>query len=364
MAVLRHEEPDIVPVTVYTALMPRGSQERHLRNMGLCLVDMDFSVYGIRTPHVVVQTAQNIASFNIDDRYSCVGKQKQTIQRTYQTPVGTLLERYKWNYTLFEWPLEWAIKDLRDYETVKYVIEDINYFPSHEGFLKAEETMGEDGIVVLGTPRSPLQSMLLELMGYTKFSVDYYTHRSEFDDLYAVFSRKQLELYKVVADSPAEIVILGDNINGDVTSPRLFERYCMPFYQEVARILHEKGKIFGVHCDGKLKCLAGLIGKTDVDVIEGFSPPPMGDLSIHDAKSVWKGKIIWTTPPASLAVESTLDGVRKQTIEMLRGASPGDDFAIGITEDIGDIRSTRYADILTAITETVMKYGTYPISWA
>lgn len=361
MAVLRHEEPDFVPVTIYTSLMPRGYGERELRNMGLCLVEMGVSVYGIKTPKVKVQTAQDLASFNIDDRYSCIAKQKQTIERTYVTPVGNLSEKYKWNYTLFEWPVEWPIKTPQDYEIAKYVIDDTEYFLDEKEYVKTERILGDDGIMALGTPRSPLQSMLLELMGYERFSIDYHTYTQEFEDLYRVFRKKQLELYKVVADSAAEVVLLGDNINGIVTNPRLYEKYCLPFYEDVARVLHNKGKIFGVHCDGKLNCLKRLIEKAQMDVIEGFTPPPIGDVTIQDARAAWKGKTLWTNFPATLAMETTLDRIRHETIGILREAAPGDDFALGMTEDLGDIKSIHYEEILKAITETIMKHGKYPI---
>jgi len=155
--------------------------------------------------------------------------------------------------------------------------------------------------------------------------------------------------------------LLGDNINGIVTNPKLYEKYCMPFYEDVASVLHDKSKIFGVHCDGKLNCLKHLIDKTQMDVIEGFTPPPIGDVSIQDARAAWKGKVLWTTFPATLSLETGLDRIREETTDILRQAAPGDDFALGITEDLGDVRSIHHEEVLKSITETVMKHGTYPI---
>lgn len=362
MAVLRHEEPDAIPITAYTILAPRGQKERQLRNTGLCLVDLATPVYGFKTQNVTMETTEHVTSFSLDDRYSCVAQQKQMIGRTYRTPVGMLREEYKRGYALFEWPSEWAMKDPNDYQTVKCIIDDTEYFANYDDFVKAESIMGDDGVVAAMTPKSPLQSMLLDLMGYTRFSIDYRVHRAEFDDLYQVFRKKQLEMYRIVADSPAEVVLLDDNVNGSVTSPKLFGDYCAPFYDEIADMLHAKGKILAVHLDGKLKCLRDLIADTKIDVIEAFTPPPIGDLQIEDARTKWKGKVLWTNFPATVSLEAQLDRVEKEVISILRSAAPGNDFALGITEDIGDIKSMRYLEVLETITTTVAKHGTYPIA--
>jgi len=364
MAVLRHERPDIVPITIYTMLMPfRGYEERQLRNAGLCLVEHGFvSVYAIRTPNVKMQTMEDVASLSSSDHYACIPKQKHVVQRVYRTPVGNVTEKYQWGHALYEWPFEWAIKDLPDYQTVQYLIDDTEFLPNYEEFSSAQKIMGEDGIVTGMAPKSPVQSMLYELMGYNRFAIDYRVHKQEFDGLYRLFSKKQLEMYRVIADSPAEVVLMDENINGIVTSPKLFEEYCIPFYKGVADILHRKDKIFMVHCDGKLRSLLSLIEKTEIDVVEAFTPPPIGDLSIEEARTAWKQKIIWANFPATVALETGPDRIERETIEILKSAAPGDRFALGITEDIGDIKSEIYQSIVKTITSTVMKHGAYPIT--
>jgi hypothetical protein len=154
---------------------------------------------------------------------------------------------------------------------------------------------------------------------------------------------------------------MGENITGIVTNPKLFENYCVPFYREVAQILHQKGKVLGGHFDGKLKCLSKLIGQTDIDVIEAFTPPPVGDLEIDEARAEWESKIIWASFPATLSMNTELNRVKQETLEILKRASPGDHFAIGITEDLGDVKSNRYTQVLRAITETVNEHGKYPL---
>lgn len=66
-------------------------------------------------------------------------------------------------------------------------------------------------------------------------------------------------------------------------------------------MLHAKGKLLDVHMDGRLKALAEEIAKSDVDIVEAFTPPPMGDLPLDVAMSLWKKKILWINFPSAIS---------------------------------------------------------------
>jgi len=50
-------------------------------------------------------------------------------------------------------------------------------------------------------------------------------------DLYYSIDKKLDEAYRSVADLPAEIVWIPDNVTEDLISPKMFEKYCLPFYK-------------------------------------------------------------------------------------------------------------------------------------
>ena len=49
--------------------------------------------------------------------------------------------------------------------------------------------------------------------------------------------------------------------------------------------------------DGRVGVLKDLIAKTPIDIVEGLTSPPMGDLPIGEALSLWKDKVVWTGFP-------------------------------------------------------------------
>ena len=319
MAVYHGEVPDKIPLVIYSALCPRGYMERQLRNKGLGL-KVAVPVWREEMPHVRVdmKTVGNI------------------VYKTFHTPVGSV--SMKERIGLREgagasWIVEHPIKDISDFEVVEFIAEDTVYLPDYEPFLEAERNLGDDGIVFVWAGRSPLQEMQIELMGYKTFAIALYKYPREFERLLRILEKRADERYRIIAESPAEIVNGTDNISSEIVSPKLYEKYIIPFYRKQAQLLHKKGKILEDHMDGKLKCLKDLISKTDIDVVEAFTPPPMGDLPLIEAKAAWKEKIISLNFPESVFLEGP-NVIKEYTLKILNEAAPYNNFMITFTEDI------------------------------
>jgi len=107
---------------------------------------------------------------------------------------------------------------------------------------------------------------------------------------YGEYEKEVMEVFSIIAESPADIVHCNDNVNAAVTSPQLFERFLLPYYNDATKILHKAGNLFEVHMDGKLRALKDLIAKMDIDIIEAFTPPPMRDLHVREKRESWREK--------------------------------------------------------------------------
>jgi len=114
-----------------------------------------------------------------------------------------------------------------------------------------------------------------------------------------------------------------DNVDGVLVNPKLFQKYLMPEYEKQAKVLHEHGKLMIVHMDGRVGVLKDLIAKTPIDIIEGLTAPPMGDLPIGEALSLWQDKVIWIGFPGSVLILGP-DAVKKHALNLLREVGSGD----------------------------------------
>jgi len=155
-------------------------------------------------------------------------------------------------------------------------------------------------------------------------------------------------LYEIAAKSPAPITLCGDNIDGVLVNPKLFQKYFMPEYEKQAKVLHEHGKLMAVHMDGRVGALKDLIAKTPIDIVEGLHPPPMGDLPIEEALSLWKDRVVWAGFPASVYILGP-EAVKKHALNLLREIGSGDRLIVEMSTE--NLVSNENLLMLTSILE-------------
>ena len=83
------------------------------------------------------------------------------------------------------------------------------------------------------------------------------------------------------------------------------------------------------HIDGRGGVLKDLIAKIPIDIVEGLTPTPMGDLSIGKTLSLWKDKVVWTGFPGSVCILGP-EAVKKHALNLRREVGSGDRLAIGL----------------------------------
>jgi len=321
MQVLRRQLPDRVPLGAYSFLLPRGTAERKVREKGCGIVHFE-RVYATEMQNVEISTKEKWEN-----------NEKTTI-RIYRTPLGDLYEKTKLDPGYrSQWTKEFMIKKPSDYRIAKYIIENTVYHQNYEFFVEVEKNIGEDGILIANMDRTPLQRTLIELTGTERLCIDLYERADIMEEFFDSLRKKQDEMYQIAADSPAQIIHNWDNLTEDITEPRLFQKYCLPLYNKYGHLLHERGKIYVVHMDGKLYHLKNLIKKAEIDVIESFTLPGAGgNLSLQEAKDVWKNKTIIANLPAFLCYKD--EEFIKRFIRDLLIQVPKERFMLDVSEDL------------------------------
>ena len=338
LSVYRKKGYGRIPWAAYGGfLLPAGSVERELRNSGCGLIQWR-PVSSWLPPGMGHMRGwdQESEIKNVQMSIKAVWEDNERILvRTYDTPVGSVFEKLREDPGYHSlWIKEFLIKSPHDYDVVKFMVENTVLREQYSTFLEAQENMGDDGVVLAVVDRSPWQKTLIELTGTERLYFDLHDNPSPVEDLLSSMEERQDEAYRIIADSPAEVIWMVDNLTGDLTPPKVFEKYCLPFYNRQARRLHEKNKILVVHMDGKLACLKDLIQKTDVDVIESFTLPEAGgDLPIEEASMAWEDKSIMANVPAFLCYQKA-EEVREYMQELLTTVSPRKNFMLEISENL------------------------------
>ncbi|MEW6754034.1 MAG: hypothetical protein AB1505_24100 [Candidatus Latescibacterota bacterium] len=333
LAASRLQRPDRLPFFHYWRHCQTGWAERECRNrgMGLCWV----------RPCAV----ERLHGVEVTERQATVAGQS-VVRRLYETPVGTvtMAERRdpgtgQWHAQrswrgITPWQVERLIKGPEDYRVARYIVEHTEYVPDSFPLEQAMDWLGEDGVVLTGLPHSPMQTLMIDWVG-SEGGRFYYHHADHLDlveELYHALVESRRPLHAIAARAPAPIALCGDNVDGVLVTPDLFARYFAPVWAEQASVLHQHGKLMAVHMDGRLKTLTKQIAATQVDIVEAFHPPPMGDLPLRAALDAWPGKSIWIGFPSAVYAMGP-QAVQGYARALLAEGAPGDRLAVAMSTE-------------------------------
>ena len=333
LAAARKEPVDRLPFFHYWRHSQIGWAERECRNrgMGMCWC----------RPCCV----EKMQGVEITERQISVGGQT-FYRRTYDTPVGSvrMTEKHEpgvgqWHAQrswrdVSPWQTERLIKRPEDYRVVKYIVEHTEYVADYFPIEQAMDWLGDDGVVICHLPHSPMQMLMIDWVGSEggRFFYHHADHREMVEELYAALCKSREQMHEIAAQSPAPIVLCGDNVDGVLVTPSLFEQYFMPVYAQQAEVLHAHGKLMAVHMDGRLKVLKDLIAQTQIDIVEALHPPPMGDLLVRDALACWPDKSVWLGFLSSV-YDFGPEKVRDFALDLLREVGSGERLVMAMSTE-------------------------------
>jgi hypothetical protein len=282
-AVLHGQMPDKVPFAPYDNLIPRGDFERAMRNRGMGLCARRSSIWSA-----------------CSDVHTETRAQGDVTMTTYTTPLGSVSTSRRTHLGRIDdsgsVQQEWMIKRVGDYDPVIWMIERTEFHADVPSYVDAARDLGTDGIV-RGRGLEPPYDSAEGYLGLVNWAFEKSDHPEHFGRLLDALERRQERLFPCVAGSPAEFIAFG-SLNG-FYGPGEYERHTLPFYQEYVPLLKEKGKICALHAhNSNLRPFKDLIAQTGVQVVEAYTPPPISDLPIEEARAAWGGDtVIWVNFP-------------------------------------------------------------------
>jgi len=221
---------------------------------------------------------------------SRVGK---TVITFIETPIGSLRQIEKWG----EWGfssriVEYPIKNVEDFKIMSYVLENMHVSFNYEIYEKLKSNLKAQGMIWYFFPRTPFQRLLIDYVGIERTIKLLFRHTRETESFMEVIERSDDQFYEVLGESPIKILNFGDNIDARITSPKLFKKYCLPYYQKRSDYLHKKGKFVHCHVDGYAKPLLPFFKETGWDGVEALTPKPVGDITLEEIKEALGDEMI------------------------------------------------------------------------
>jgi len=312
--VVRGGRADTVPFTCYLGLAPEAARE--IENLAWVTSAPACSLSTPEVEHSSRELAPGVRESRMDTPWGSLTHVAHT-----ETGYGSSWTREHW------------VKRPEDYAVVEQLIRQTRLEPDPEPYLHVRADLGDRGVVLSWLNRTPFQRLWIEYAGMARLALDLVDCPDAVQGvLDAMFEQSRVGM-QITAASEAQLVWVPDNITGEMTGPRFFERYLAPYYRQVCDILLPAGKLPCTHMDGMLRQIADCVAETDLPLIEAFTPPPDGNFPVREARERWPAKTLWLNFPSSVHLSSP-EEIQRVTRQLVKEAGTAEGFAIGVTENM------------------------------
>ena len=197
-----------------------------------------------------------------------------------RTPLGEIERRRRWEEQTYAWGIsQWGIHSVQDLRVFGHAMSCRSFSPKWENYQAWTDEVGENGVVYLPAGYSAIGHLLHYWMGVEGVAYALVDYPEILREVVDAVNANNLQLIDLLAESPAEIVVMGDNFSSDIQPPAFFREWSSPYYEEAIRRLHDAGKFVAVHIDGRLRGSLRMIREAGADCGDAVTPTPLGDLT-------------------------------------------------------------------------------------
>jgi uroporphyrinogen-III decarboxylase len=353
LKVLKGEMPDAVPTTLF--ILDQG----HFINQVYPDVDpWDFDALQLKVIEIQKQLGADVfvrLLFGLNDPISihCGGlnvslesenwevkteevhNEKTLIQRsTIRTPDGTLTQDFSISelrpgtfvYACTKKP----IKSPADLDiAIKYEPAMPESWKQHakDKISKVRAALGDDGILGSWTPHGPFNNASLLVDNeelYSLFLTDY----GYYEKLMNFAMDRILDYTRAIDEAGVDVHCVGGNVPGGFLGKSCYDQYILPFEKKYIEFVQQNGTPAMYHNCGEIMNLVESYKELGVEIVEPFSPAPLGDADLAKVKDIVKKdyKILSGIDQVNVLQKGTVEEVKKVTAETMKIGKAGGNF--------------------------------------
>ena len=236
------------------------------------------------------------------------------------TTLGSIERRRRWEENSYSWAItRWGVRSEQDLRVLGYALGSLTFKAKWDRYLAWKEAVCDAGVVYLSAGYSAMGQLLHYWLGVTGTVYGAADLPQTLHEVVDQINATNLRLVDLLATSPADIVIMGDNFSSNIQPPRFFAQWSRPYYTQAVRRLHAAGKCVAVHIDGKLRGAIAMIRDTGADCGDAITPAPMGDLTAEQCRQEAGPSFILSggVPPNLWLPEVDVDDFKKAVLAWL-----------------------------------------------
>jgi uroporphyrinogen-III decarboxylase len=260
-------------------------------------------------------------------------------RKRIETPRGTLTDTWTWLAESFaEAPTEHLVKSAADLAAYRYLFENTRYEPDYGFAEKRRAQVGEAGVVLCYLPKSPFMQMVALDAGIYAVAEIAADAPDELAETLAAVRGAHDRAALIAVASPAEVLMIPENLSSEVVGPRFYERYMRGYHEAWCRAIAAAGKYSCIHLDGTLKGLLRQVASAGFTFIEAMTPAPVGDLPV-ERWAEWAGAgnrtVFWGGLPGVYFTEQVSDAeFDRHTTAVLEVMRSEPRFVLGVADQV------------------------------
>ncbi|MBK7709807.1 MAG: hypothetical protein IPJ37_01685 [Bacteroidales bacterium] len=276
------------------------------------------------------------------------------------TPCGSVRECWEFIPTSFsDAAIEHLMKSEADIPIMKFIYENTSFEPDYDQAYLRKKQVGEQGLVLCYLPKSPFMHLLALEAGVMTVTMAALTAPEEFKDLLDTMKKAFDQAARIAVDSPAEVLMIPENLSSEMVGPELFELYMSGYQKEWTKKISEAGKYSFIHIDGTLAGLLKEEAAVGFTVLEALTPDPVGDMKWEDLESFTgdSKSILWGGIPGSYFTDCVSDDEFDRHVKYLLEIMVSKPrFVLGVADQVPPDGLERR---VKRVSELVNKYGFY-----
>lgn len=287
-------------------------------------------------------------------------REGQLRYRRIVTPHGDLTECWKWSDSTYsDAPIERLVKSERDLAPYRFVYNNLRFEPDYGRSTRLLESVADIGLVLCYTPRSPFMRLVALDAGIENLITAYMNKPDEFQDTIRVMKQTLDAAVKIALESPAEILMIPENLSSEVVGVNFFEMFMKDIQADWIDKIHAAGKYSTIHIDGTLKGLLRQEAALGFTFIEAMTPAPTGDLAVSEWADYLQeaGCIGWGGVPGAFFSRQVSDEeFDNHVIETLKIMRRKPKYVLGVADQVPPNGTERR---VRRVRELVDEYGKY-----
>ena len=281
--------------------------------------------------------------------------------REIRTPEGTLRECWKWSdLTSSEAPVERLLKTVRELPAYRYRFAHTRYEPDYALAKKRAGQVGDIGLVMCFLPWSPLMRMVVMDSGIENVVIIRADAPEEFEATIRAVKESLDRASQVAVESPAEVLMITENLSSEVVGRSFFDQYLRDSYTEWSGKILAAGKFSCIHMDGTLAGLLRQVSAIGFSFIEAMTPKPVGDLAVVEWARCRGGSrtIYWGGIPGVYFTAAVSDGEFDRHVREVLAVMREDRRMVLCVAD--QVPPDGLEGRIRRVGELVEKFGAYP----